>query len=115
MFKALTSKNFHEDVTLLPIAGISEAYVKGFPMNWCTRDTGAQGNKCDSIDAVFEVDEATKVAGNISDDCGANTDASDGNHKSGVAIGNPLKIDTNQSVAQCAPTVLIFLVPIALT
>ena len=41
MFKALTSKNFHEDVALLPISGVSEAYVKGFSMNWCTRDTGA--------------------------------------------------------------------------
>ena len=61
----------------------------------CTRDTGSKGNECNSIDAVFEVDEATKMTSDISDDRSANTDASDGNHKSGVAIGNPLKIDTN--------------------
>ena len=91
MFKALTSKNFHEDVALLPIAGISEAYVKGFPMNWCTRDTGAQGDKCDSIDAVFEVDEATEVAGNISDDSSAGADEGDRNDKCNVTIGHSWK------------------------
>ena len=61
----------------------------------CTGHTGSESNKCNRIDAVFEVDEATKMTSDISDDRSANTDASDGNHKSGVAIGNPLKIDTN--------------------
>jgi hypothetical protein len=64
-------------------------------MNCSTRHTGSKGNKCNSIDAVFEVDEATKMASDISDDSSAKTDASDGNRKSGVAIGNPLEIDTN--------------------
>ena len=64
-------------------------------MNCCTRDTGSKGNKCNSIDAVLKVDVAAKMAGYISDDCSAKTDAGDGNHKSGVPIGNPLKIDTS--------------------
>ena len=60
-----------------------------------TRHAGSKGNKCNGIDAVFEVDKAAKMAGDISDDCRANTDAGDGNHKSGVAFGNPLKMNTN--------------------
>ena len=61
----------------------------------CTGHTGSESNKCNRIDAVFEVDEAAKVSGDIADDRSAKTDASDGNHKGGVAIGNPLKYDVN--------------------
>ena len=67
----------------------------GFSKALGTRHAGSESNECNRIDAVFEVDEATKMTSDISDDRSANTDASDGNHKSGVAIGNPLKIDTN--------------------
>ena len=60
-----------------------------------TRHAGSQGNKCNGIDSIFEVDKAAKMAGDISNDSGANADTSDGYHKSGVTIGNALKMSTN--------------------
>ena len=42
-----------------------------------TRHAGSKGNKCNGIDAVFEVDEAAKVAGDISNDSSAGTDHED--------------------------------------
>ena len=33
-----------------------------------TRHAGSKSNKCNGIDAVFQVDEAAKMAGYISDD-----------------------------------------------
>ena len=80
-------------------------------MNSCTRDTGSQGDKCNGIDSIFEVDEAAKVSGDIADDRSAKTDASDGNHKGGVAIGNPLKYDINQFGPLCVSTVSILSIP----
>ena len=35
-----------------------------------TRNTGAQSDKCNCINAVFEVDEATEVGGNVADQSG---------------------------------------------
>ena len=35
-----------------------------------TGNTCAQSNKCDGVDAVFEVDEATEVGGNVADQSG---------------------------------------------
>ena len=59
--------------------------------HFTTRYTGSQSDKCNCIDAVFEVDEATKVAGNISDDCSAGPDEEDRNDKSEVSIDESLK------------------------
>ena len=73
-----------------------QAYVTGVS-RICegTRHTGSQGDKCNRINAVFEVDEAAKMASDISNDSGANADTSDGYHKSGVTIGNALKMSKN--------------------
>ena len=51
-----------------------------------TRHTGPKGNKCNSIDAIFEVDKAAKMTSDISDDGGAGTNHEDGNDKGGVPI-----------------------------
>ena len=56
-----------------------------------TRHAGSQGNKCNGIDSIFEVDEATKMAGNVSDDGSASPDEEDRNDKCNVAIGESLK------------------------
>ena len=57
----------------------------------CTGHTGSESNKCNRIDAVFEVDEAAKVASDISDDSGTGANHEDWNNKSGVAIGQSCK------------------------
>ena len=62
--------------------------------DFTTRNTGAQSDKCNCINAVFEVDEATKVAGNISDDGSAGPDEEDRNDKSEVSIDESLKKGT---------------------
>ena len=56
-----------------------------------TRHAGSKGNKCNGINAVFEVDEAAKVAGDISNDSSAGTDHEDWNNKSGIPIGQRCK------------------------
>ena len=56
-----------------------------------TRHAGSKSNKCDGIDAVFEVDKAAKVASNISDDCSTGADHEDRNYKSGIPIGQCCK------------------------
>ena len=57
----------------------------------CTGHTGSESNKCNRIDAVFEVDEATKMAGNVSDHSSAGPDEEDWNNKSEVSIDESLK------------------------
>ena len=63
--------------------------------HFTTRNTGAQSDKCNCINAVFEVDEATKMSGNISDDSSAGPDEEDRNYKSDVSIGESLKKEQN--------------------
>ena len=53
-----------------------------------TRNRGAQSNKSDSIDGIFQVNEASKMAGNITNDGSTNTDHGNGNNKAWVSIGN---------------------------
>ena len=60
-----------------------------------TRHAGSQGNKCNGIDSIFEVDEAAKVAGNISNDSSAGTDEGDRNDKSEISIEESLKKERN--------------------
>ena len=56
-----------------------------------TRHAGSEGNKCDGIDSIFEVDKATKMASNISDDGSAGANEGDRNDKSNVTIGHSCK------------------------
>ena len=49
----------------------------GFSKALGTRHAGSESNECNSIDAVFEVDEAAKMAGNISDDSGTGANHED--------------------------------------
>merc|ERR1712112_569901 len=53
-----------------------------------TRHAGSEGNKCDGIDSIFEVDKATKMASNISDDGSAGANEGDRNDKCNVTIGH---------------------------
>ena len=48
-------------------------YVSG---QFDTRDAGAKSNKSNGINAVFEVDEAAEMAGNITNDSSAGADES---------------------------------------
>merc|ERR1711887_515160 len=52
------------------------------------RHAGSEGNKCDGIDSIFEVDEATKMAGDISNNSGAGANEGDRNDKCNVTIGH---------------------------
>jgi len=56
-----------------------------------TRHAGSKGNKCNGIDAIFEVDEAAKMASDISDDCSTGADHEDRNNKSWISIGQRCK------------------------
>lgn len=51
-----------------------------------TRHTRPKGYKCDGIDAVFKVDEASKMSSNVSDDSSTESDESNWNDKSRVSI-----------------------------
>ena len=56
-----------------------------------TRHACPQSHKGDRVDAVFKIDEAAEVSGNIADDGSARSDHEDWNNKSGVAIGKSCK------------------------
>ena len=56
-----------------------------------TRHAGSEGNKCDGIDSIFEVDKATEMASNISDDGSAGANEGDRNDKCNVTIGHSCK------------------------
>ena len=49
----------------------------GFSKALGTRHAGSESNECNRIDAVFEVDEATKMASDISDDSGTGSNHED--------------------------------------
>ena len=53
-----------------------------------TRNTGSQGNKCDGIDSVFEIDEAAEMRGNVSNDGSTGPDEYQRNDESNIAIGH---------------------------
>ena len=53
-----------------------------------TGNWGAQSHKADGIDTVLEIDEAAKMAGDVSDNGSDNTDGSNGNDECGVSVEN---------------------------
>ena len=59
-----------------------------------TRNWGAQSHEGNGVDAVLEVNEAAEMAGNVSDDGGAEPDSSDGDHEGGIAVGNAWLFNT---------------------
>lgn len=59
----------------------------------CTRYTGSQCDKGNSIDSVFEIDKAAQVSGHISDDGGTQTDEDDGNNECWVAGTDSLSFE----------------------
>ena len=75
----------------------------------CTRYTGSQSDKCNRIDAVFEVYEATKMAGDISDDGGVTANEGDRNDKCGVTVHKPCKNGSVWKLNQTEYCVLSFL------
>jgi hypothetical protein len=66
-----------------------QAYVTGVS-RICegTRHTGSQGDKCNRIDAVFEVDEAAEMSSNISNDGSTGPDEYERYDESDIAIGH---------------------------
>ena len=53
-----------------------------------TRHAGAESNKCDGIDSVFEIDEAAEMRGNVSNDGSTGPDEYQRNDESNIAIGH---------------------------
>ena len=53
-----------------------------------TRHGGSQGDEGDGVDAVLEIDEATEMSSNVSDDSGTETNGGDGDDEGGISVGN---------------------------
>jgi hypothetical protein len=66
-----------------------------------TRHAGSQGNKCDGIDAVLQVDEAAEMTGNIANDGRAAADEGDRNDKCDVSVVNSLTRMAKLEYVQC--------------
>merc|ERR1719400_2186452 len=60
------------------------------------RHAGSQGNKCNGIDSIFEVDKAAKVSGNVSNHGGAGTNEGDRNDKSEISIEESCRRDESK-------------------
>ena len=56
-----------------------------------TRHACSEGNKCDCIHRVFEVNKATKMTGNVSYDGGVEADEKDTGYKGWVTSQNSCK------------------------
>lgn len=56
--------------------------------NLDTRNTGPQCYEGDCVNAVFKIDEASKMTGDITDNSSAGADEENGNDESGVSIIN---------------------------
>ncbi len=54
----------------------------------CTRYAGPQGDECNGIDRVLEIDEAAEVTGDVADDGCAHSDHSNGDDEAGVAVSD---------------------------
>ena len=64
-----------------------------------TRYGGSQSNEGNGVDTILEVDEATKMSGNVSDDSSTQTDGSDGNNECGITLSDGCKM-LNVSVSK---------------
>ena len=53
-----------------------------------TRNWGAQSHEGNGIDTILEVNEASEMAGNVTDDSGTQTHRGDGDHEGGITIEN---------------------------
>ena len=57
----------------------------------CTRPTrhaSSQSHEGNGVDTILEVNEAAEMAGNVTNDRGAQTHRGDGYHEGGITIGN---------------------------
>ena len=76
----------------LLIVWVSDSFYQEFKlMMTLTRDWGAKSHKGDGIDTVPQVDEAAKMAGNVTNNSGTKSNGSDSHHKGGVALANSYK------------------------
>ena len=78
LFKKLTTKVMRTDVSFLHLQCI---FVD-------TRYASSQSHKGNGIDRVLKKDEATKMAGNVTNDCSADSNAANGYNKAGVTVAN---------------------------
>ena len=53
-----------------------------------TRYASSEGHKGDGVDAVLEVNEASEMAGHVSDDSGTHAHRGNGDHEGGISISN---------------------------
>jgi len=60
-----------------------------------TRNRGSQGYKGDCIDGILEKDEASEMAGDVTDDSSVATDKQDRDNKGGVTIEDSLNDNQN--------------------
>ena len=61
------------------------------PKKFCTRNASSKGNKCNGIDAVFEIDEAAEMSSDISNDGSTGPDEYERYDESDIAIGHSCK------------------------
>ena len=61
------------------------------PKKFCTRNASSKGNKCNGIDAVFEVDETAEMSSDISNDGGTGPDEYERYDERDIAIGHSCK------------------------
>jgi len=84
--------NSKEDVDSVGASDVTDRGVSSFILNssclWskCIRYAGAECNKGDCINAVFETDEAAEMASDISNDSRAAADEEDWKDECGIAI-----------------------------
>ena len=53
-----------------------------------TRNWGAQSHKGNGVDTILEVNEASEMAGNVTNDSRTQTHRGDGDHEGGITIEN---------------------------
>ena len=54
----------------------------------CTRYAGAESDEGNSIDTIFKVDEAAKMASNVTNNCSTQANKCDGDDKCWVSVEN---------------------------
>ena len=64
-----------------------------------TRYGGSQSDEGNGVDAILEVDEASKMSSHVSDDGSTQTDGSNGNNECGITLSDSCKM-LNVSVSK---------------
>jgi len=84
--------NTQEHVHGVGSSHVSDGVIGGFVLNSGglggegIRHRGSQSDEGDGVDAILEIDEATEMTGDVSNDGGTDTNGSDGDDEGGVSV-----------------------------